>query len=260
MTFKDLDLSTQLLLALDKQGYKEPTPIQQQAIPIALKGDNLIAAAQTGTGKTASFVLPILQRLSNSETQRKKRVRAIILTPTRELAIQVNRSIVNYSEGSTLKSFAIYGGVDYQEQKQALIDGIDIVVATPGRLIDLYGQHAIHFDEVETLVLDEADRMLDMGFIEDINKVLDRLPQDIQFLLFSATLSKPVRDLAKSAISEAHEIILAKFDASKAAIDQWMVTVDKDKKSALLAHLLTTGSWTQALIFIETKHGAAKLV
>jgi superfamily II DNA/RNA helicase len=260
MTFKDLNLSTPLLLALEKQGYEMPTPIQQQAIPIALNGENLIAAAQTGTGKTAAFVLPIIERLSRSETQRKKRVRAIILAPTRELAIQVNRSIENYAVGSHIRSFAIYGGVEYQGQKQALIDGVDIVVATPGRLIDLYGQHAIHFDEVETLVLDEADRMLDMGFIDDINKVLDRLPQDIQFLLFSATLSKPVRELAKSAIAQAHEIVLAKFEASKAQINQWMVSVDKDKKSALLAHLLTTGHWAQALIFIETKHGAAKLV
>ncbi|MGX9416808.1 DEAD/DEAH box helicase [Vibrio sp. WJH972] len=260
MSFKSLELSTHLVLALEKQGYSKPTPIQEKAIPIALKGENLIAAAQTGTGKTASFVLPILERLSHAETQRKKRVRAIILTPTRELAIQVNRSISNYGEGGNLKSFAIYGGVDYKEQKQALIDGVDIVVATPGRLIDLYGQHAIHFEEVEVLVLDEADRMLDMGFIEDINKVLDRLPEQIQFLLFSATLSNPIRDLAKSAISQAHEIVLAKFDASKEAINQWLVTVDKDKKSALLAHLLDEGEWSQALIFIETKHGAAKLV
>ncbi|TKF77735.1 DEAD/DEAH box helicase [Vibrio kanaloae] len=260
MPFSKLGLSSPIVKAVAKQGYEKPTSIQEKAIPIVLSGKNLIAAAQTGTGKTASFVLPILEMLSKGETQRKKRIRAVILTPTRELAIQVEQNITKYAKFLNLTSLAMYGGVSYQHQKDRLIEGVDILVATPGRLIDMYGQRAVHFDEVEVLVLDEADRMLDMGFIEDINKIIARLPQDIQNLLFSATLSTPVRALAKSAISEAEEISIAKTNASKANIEQWLVTVDKDRKSALLSHMITEGNWDQALIFIETKHGAAKLV
>ncbi|MEZ8270213.1 DEAD/DEAH box helicase [Vibrio splendidus] len=260
MPFFKLGLSSPIVKAVAKQGYEKPTSIQEKAIPIVLSGKNLIAAAQTGTGKTASFVLPILEMLSKGETQRKKRIRAVILTPTRELAIQVEQNITKYAKFLNLTSLAMYGGVPYQHQKDRLIEGVDILVATPGRLIDMYGQRAVHFDEVEVLVLDEADRMLDMGFIEDINKIIARLPQNIQNLLFSATLSTPVRALAKSAISEAEEISIAKTDASKANIEQWLVTVDKDRKSALLSHMITDGEWDQALIFIETKHGAAKLV
>ncbi|WP_047049630.1 DEAD/DEAH box helicase [Vibrio mexicanus] len=259
MSFSKLGLSQPVIDALSDRGYSEPTQIQTQAIPIVLKGKNLIAAAQTGTGKTASFVLPILEKLSGAQTQKKKRIRALIVTPTRELAIQVNDNIQAYAKHLPLTSTAIYGGVDDKPQKQALIDGVDILVSTPGRLIDLYGQRAVYFEEVETLVLDEADRMLDMGFIEDINKIIARLPQDVQNLLFSATLSNPVRDLAKSAIDYAEEISIAKTDASKKNIEQWLVTVDKDKKSALLSHMIKENDWDQALIFIETKHGAAKL-
>ncbi|MCY9851774.1 DEAD/DEAH box helicase [Vibrio mediterranei] len=260
MSFCKLGLSQPLLDAIKEVGYQKPTTIQTKAIPIVLKGSNLIAAAQTGTGKTASFVLPILERLSAGQTERKKRARAIILTPTRELALQVNQSIEAYAQFTSIKSMAMFGGVDYAPQKQALIDGVDIVVATPGRLIDLYGQRAIHFDEVETLVLDEADKMLDMGFIEAINKIIARVPEDAQSLLFSATLSNPVRDLAKSAIDNPEEIAITKHSASKSNIKQWIVTVDKDMKSSLLSHLLQQNQWKQALIFIETKHGAAKLV
>lgn len=260
MSFSKLGLSPLILQALAEQGYEKPTTIQQKAIPIILNGKNLIAAAQTGTGKTASFVLPILQQLSQGQTQRKKRIRALILVPTRELAIQVDENIKAYGKHLNLKSMAMFGGVDYAPQKQALIEGVDILVATPGRLIDLYGQHAVHFEEVETLVLDEADRMLDMGFIEDINKILARLPENIQNLLFSATLSNPVRELARTAIDEAEEISIAKHSASKSNISQWLVTVDKDMKSSLLAHLLNENPWPQVLIFIETRHGAAKLV
>ncbi|MCY9869360.1 DEAD/DEAH box helicase [Vibrio barjaei] len=260
MSFSKLGLSQPLLDAINEVGYQKPTTIQTKAIPIVLKGSNLIAAAQTGTGKTASFVLPILERLSAGQTERKKRARAIILTPTRELALQVNQSIEAYAQFTSIKSMAMFGGVDYAPQKQALIDGVDIVVATPGRLIDLYGQRAIHFDEVETLVLDEADKMLDMGFIEAINKIIARVPKDAQSLLFSATLSNPVRDLAKSAIDNPEEIAITKHSASKSNIKQWIVTVDKDMKSSLLSHLLQQNQWKQALIFIETKHGAAKLV
>ncbi|MGF1718742.1 DEAD/DEAH box helicase [Vibrio kyushuensis] len=260
MPFSKLGLSDPLLQAINELGYDKPTEIQQKAIPLVLSGQNLIAAAQTGTGKTASFVLPILEMLSKGETQRKKRIRALILTPTRELAIQVNNSITEYGKHLNLTSTAIYGGVSEKPQKQLLIDGIDVLVATPGRLLDLYGQHAVHFEEVETFVLDEADRMLDMGFIEDINKIIARLPQNIQNLLFSATLSNPVRELARTAIDSPAEISIAKHSASKDSIEQWLITVDKDKKSALLSHLIQENDWDQALIFIETKKGAAKLV
>jgi superfamily II DNA/RNA helicase len=259
MSFSKLGLNSNLTNALQELGYTTPTSIQNKAIPVVLEGRDLIAAAQTGTGKTASFVLPILEQLSKGETQKKKRIRALIVAPTRELAIQINDKITDYAKHSALKSAVAYGGVSDAPQKQALIDGIDILVATPGRLLDLYGQHAVYFEEVEVLVLDEADRMLDMGFIEDINKILDRLPTDVQNLLFSATLSKKVRDLAKTAVHDPFEISIAATDASKPNIEQWLVTVDKDKKSALLAHLINENQWPQALIFIETKHGAAKL-
>ena len=260
MSFSTLGLDPLIQKAITELGYKKPTDIQSKAIPVVLRGENLIAAAQTGTGKTASFVLPILELLRQGETQRKKRIRALILVPTRELAIQVEENIQAYGKYLELSSLAMYGGVDYAPQKQALLDGVDILVATPGRLIDLYGQHSVHFDEVEMLVLDEADRMLDMGFIEDINKILARLPENIQNLLFSATLSNPVRELARTAVSNATEISIAKHSASKDSINQYMITVDKDKKSALLTHLLTERDWAQVLIFIGTKHGAAKLV
>ena len=260
MPFSKLGLSESLTKAVSELGYSKPTTIQNKAIPVILQGKNLIAAAQTGTGKTASFVLPILEKLSQGKTQRKKRIRALILVPTRELAVQVEEKITLYSKHLGLTSLAMYGGVDEKEQKQRLIDGVDVLVATPGRLLDMYGKRAVHFEEVEMLVLDEADRMLDMGFIDDINKIIDRLPEELQFLLFSATLSNKVRDLAKSVVENPHEISIAANQASKANIEQWLITVDKDKKSALLSHLIKENNWDQALIFIETKQGAAKLV
>ncbi|MGF1704055.1 DEAD/DEAH box helicase [Photobacterium makurazakiensis] len=261
MPFSKLGLSDSILKAVNELGYKAPTPIQEKAIPAVLTGRNLIAAAQTGTGKTASFVLPILQMLNEAERQvRPKRIHALILTPTRELAIQVEQNIAQYSKHLPLKSLAMYGGVDYKQQKQKLIEGVDILVATPGRLLDMYTQRAVHFDELEILVLDEADRMLDMGFIEDINKVIERVPENTQSLLFSATLSKQVRALAKTAVSNPVEISITPDSNNEPQIDQWLITVDKDKKSALLSHLITENKWDQALIFIETKHGAAKLV
>lgn len=260
MSFTQLGLCQPLAQAVSALGYEKPTHIQSQAIPVILQGRDVIAAAQTGTGKTASFVLPILHKLQGAQTQKKKRVRALILVPTRELAIQVDDKIQQYGQPLALRSLAIYGGVDEKAQKQALIDGVDILVATPGRLLDLYGQRAVYFEEVEILVLDEADRMLDMGFIDDINKILDRLPEAMQHLLFSATLSNKVRDLAKSVIHNPFEISIAAKQASKANIEQWIITVDKDQKSALLSHLIQQNQWDQTLIFIETKHGAAKLV
>ncbi|NRD74146.1 DEAD/DEAH box helicase [Shewanella sp. VB17] len=260
MSFSTLGLSEPIINAVTELGYTSLTPIQAEAIPLALKGKNLIAAAQTGSGKTATFVLPILEMLSRGVTQRKKRARALILTPTRELAVQVCHSIEAYGKHLSLKSIAIYGGVDYAPQKQQLLDGVDIVVATPGRLRDLYTQRAIHFDEIEFLVLDEADRMLDMGFIEDITKIIDTLPDNRQNLLFSATLSRQVRELAKETFLNAIQLSFTKENVDKPDIDQWLITVDKDKKSALLSHLINEHQWQQALIFIETKHGAGKLV
>ncbi|WP_286261982.1 DEAD/DEAH box helicase [Thalassotalea atypica] len=265
MPFSSLGLCEPLTNALSNLGYEKPTAIQDKAIPIVLSGKDIIAAAQTGTGKTASFVLPILQMLSPHHTgkERKlrgKRIRALILTPTRELAVQVEKSIKAYGEHLELSSMAMYGGVDSHAQKQALIWGVDILVATPGRLLDMAHQRALHFDELEMLVLDEADRMLDMGFIDDINKIIERLPEQRQNLLFSATISEDVRLLARRTINKPVEISIKADSASKPKIAQWLVTVDKTNKSALLSYLIKEQQWDQALIFIETKHGAAKLV
>lgn len=258
MSFAKLGLSPALVSAVAELGYQSPTPIQQRAIPAVMQGRDLLAAAQTGTGKTAAFGLPLLQVLSGGQTQRKKRVRALVLAPTRELVAQVASNLQQFAAGLPLKIMAMYGGTGIAAQKQQLIDGVDVLVATPGRLLDMYSQRAVYFEEVTMLVLDEADRMLDMGFIDDINRILERLPSERQNLLFSATLSPRVRALAKTAIANPVEIAMAM--PSKTEIEQWLVTVDKDKKSALLAHLIQTRGWQQSLIFIETKHGAAKLV
>jgi superfamily II DNA/RNA helicase len=265
MSFSTLGLSEPILKAVADLAYTEPTAIQKQAIPVVLSGKDLIAGAQTGTGKTASFVLPLLEQLHTKKenTNRKlrgKRIRALILVPTRELAVQVESSISSYSKYLTLSSMAMYGGVDAEPHKQRLIWGVDIIVATPGRLLDMAHQRALHFDELEMLVLDEADRMLDMGFIDDINKIIERLPTQRQNLLFSATISDDVRALAKRTINHPVEISLAQNSASKPKIEQWLVTTDKGNKSALLSHLIKSLQWQQALIFIETKQGAAKLV
>jgi ATP-dependent RNA helicase RhlE len=260
MSFTALQLSAPILKALADLEYTQATPIQNKAIPVILSGKNLIAAAQTGTGKTASFVLPILQLLNTGGKLRGKRVRALILVPTRELAVQVEKSIATYGQYLELSSMAMYGGVDSSKQIQRLIWGIDILIATPGRLLDLAHQRALHFDELEILVLDEADRMLDMGFIADINKIIERLPEQRQNLLFSATISDQVRGLAKRSINNPVEISIQHNDASAPKINQWLITVDKGNKSALLSYLIKEKEWDQALIFIETKQGAAKLV
>jgi superfamily II DNA/RNA helicase len=259
MTFTTLGLSAPILQAISELGYEEPTAIQTQAIPAVLAGRDVLATAQTGTGKTASFVLPLLQSLSGERSRRAKRLRALILVPTRELAMQVESNISQYGRHLNIKSMTMYGGVDAEPQKQQLIDGVDIVVATPGRLLDMAHQRALYFDELTTLVLDEADRMLDMGFIGDINKIIDRLPTQRQNLLFSATLSDEVRSLAKTAINNPVEVAIASDKATVEQISQWLATVDKDNKSSLLSHLIKDNQWTQALIFIRTKHGAAKL-
>ena len=276
MSFAKLGLSTPILNAVAELGYTQPTSIQKQAIPAILQDRNLLAASQTGTGKTASFVLPLLEKLFrnrryNGQTKvRGKRVRILVLTPTRELATQVEESIAEYGKELDFTSMALYGGVDEAPQKERLIEGVDFLVATPGRLVDMVHQRALHFDEIETLVLDEADRMLDMGFIDDIYNIIDRLPDDRQNLLFSATLNDHVRNLSttfsgvgmenKEFYDDLLEINISPKETSASSIDQWLITVDKDTKSALLSHLIKEQEWDQALIFIEKKHGAAKLV
>jgi ATP-dependent RNA helicase RhlE len=260
MPFTKLGLSDPILKAVADLGYTVPTSIQKQAIPVILSGRDLVAVAQTGTGKTASFVLPILEAFNTERKLRGKRIRALILVPTRELAIQVEINVAQYSKYLSLSSMAMVGGVDSEAQKQRLFEGVDVLVATPGRLLDMIHQRALHFDELEVLVLDEADRMLDMGFIDDINKIIHRLPIQRQSLLFSATLTDDVRYLADTVNDDAVEISVSPSSATTPKIDQWLVTVDKDRKSALLSHLINELQWDQALIFIEKKHSAAKLV
>ena len=286
MSFSKLGLSDRIIKAVTDLGYTKPTAIQKQAIPAVLLGKNILGTSQTGTGKTASFVLPLLEKLikptkkGKKTNTRGKRIRALILTPTRELAVQIEASVAQYSKYVDLSSMALYGGVDMDEQKERLVEGVDILVATPGRLLDLLHQRALYFDEVEMLVLDEADRMLDMGFIDDISKIIERLPLDRQNLLFSATINEDVRKLADSFSGDSMEgigfennglgnkefyddledINVSPSSTSADTINQWLVTVDKDTKSALLSHLILDQKWDQALIFIEKKHGAAKLV
>ncbi|WP_373020107.1 DEAD/DEAH box helicase [Thiomicrorhabdus sp.] len=260
MSFSKLGLSDPILKAVSELGYKTPTEIQKQAIPIILSGKDLMAAAQTGTGKTASFVLPLLEKIKDYDELRGRSVRALILAPTRELAVQVEANIVEYAKYLNISSLAVYGGVDMEAQKQRLSQGVDILVATPGRLLDLAYQRALFFDDLEFLILDEADRMLDMGFIDDINKIIDRLPGDRQSLLFSATLTDDVRYLADTVYDDAAEISVSPKKKTTPKIEQWLITVDKDTKSSLLSHLIKEQEWDQALIFVEKKHSAAKLV
>ncbi|HHT00174.1 MAG TPA: DEAD/DEAH box helicase [Thiomicrospira sp.] len=260
MSFSKLGLSNPILKAISDAGYKQPTEIQKQAIPIILSGRDVMAAAQTGTGKTASFVLPMLQKLDTEGELRGRSIRALILAPTRELAVQVEANVTEYAKYLDLSSMVVYGGTDLEPQKERLREGVDILVATPGRLLDLAYQRSLFFDDLEFLVLDEADRMLDMGFIDDLNKIIDRLPGDRQSLLFSATLTDDIRYLADTVYDDAAEITIASSKKTAPKINQWLITCDKDKKSALLSHLIKDQNWDQALIFVEKKHSAAKLV
>ncbi|MEQ3696154.1 MAG: DEAD/DEAH box helicase [Pseudomonadales bacterium] len=265
MSFSELGLKSSIVSAVTEKGYSTPTPIQAKTIPVILKGRDVIAAAQTGTGKTAGFVLPILQQLDNGHKLRGKRIRSLILVPTRELAIQVHDNVVAYAENLSLTSMAMYGGTDVDAQKKRLIEGVDVLVATPGRLLDMAHQRAVHFDELKVLVLDEADRMLDMGFSNDIYDIIDRLPQQRQNLLFSATLSDDVQNLGDDLThygtnGDVVEIRMSAKNEAASSIEQWLITVDKDTRSALLSHLIKEGEWDQALIFTEQKHVAAKLV
>jgi len=260
MSFETLGLSEALLKAVAEQQYTQPTPIQAQAIPAILGGGDLMASAQTGTGKTAGFTLPILQKLAGGERTRGGQIRALILTPTRELAAQVHDSIKTYGKYMKLRSAVVFGGVKINPQMMILRGGLDILVATPGRLLDLHQQNAVKFDQLEVLVLDEADRMLDMGFIRDIRKVLALLPAKRQNLLFSATFSDEIRDLAKSLLKNPVQISVAPVNTTAERVTQTLHPVDKSRKTELLSHLIRTNSWYQVLVFSRTKHGANKLV
>ena len=259
MTFATLGLSTPILEALAEQGYKTPSPIQAQAIPAIINGRDVMAAAQTGTGKTAGFTLPILERLAKGESARANEVRVLILTPTRELAAQVAASVATYGKNLPLRSAVVFGGVKINPQMMKLRKGVDILVATPGRLLDLYSQNAMKFNKLEVLVLDEADRMLDMGFIHDIRKILGFLPKRRQNLMFSATFSKEIRNLAKGFVNNPVEISVSPQDKTATTVKQWIYPVDKSKKSALLTQLVNDNGWHQVLVFTRTKHGANRL-
>lgn len=259
MTFDKLGLSDTLLSAVAQSGYTTPTPIQAQAIPAILSGDDVMAAAQTGTGKTAGFVLPLLQRLSTGHGVRPGQARALILTPTRELAAQVHESIRTYGQNEGLSSAVVFGGVNINPQLRVLRRGVDLLVATPGRLLDLHQQKAIRFDDLDVLVLDEADRMLDMGFIRDIRRILNLLPKRRQNLMFSATFSKDIRALASSICNDPIEIDVAPRNSTVKAISQGLYWVEKEHKADLLVDLINDTP-DQVLVFSRTKHGANKLV
>jgi ATP-dependent RNA helicase RhlE len=259
MSFAELGLAEPLVRAVTEHGYTQPTPIQAQAIPAVLKGGDLLAGAQTGTGKTAGFTLPMLQRLNGGKRPAPRHVRALVLAPTRELAAQVNESVVTYGKYLKLSSEVVFGGVNINPQIQKLSRGVDILVATPGRLLDLMQQGALNLSAVEILVLDEADRMLDMGFIRDIRKVLAALPPKRQNLLFSATFADEIKALADSLLNQPQTIEVARRNSTVEVIGQKIHPVDRDKKHQLLAHLITEHNWFQVLVFTRTKHGANRL-
>ena len=264
-TFNELGLSEPIVRAVSEHGYTTPTPIQLQAIPAVIKGGDLLAGAQTGTGKTAGFTLPILERLSKAPSAPKNKndrrvIRALVLTPTRELAAQVEESVRTYGKYTTLNSGVIFGGVGINPQIKLLKNGVDILVATPGRLLDHHQQGTIDLRHIEILILDEADRMLDMGFIHDIKKVLAILPAKRQNLLFSATFSDEIKTLADKLLNNPAMIEVARRNSTVEIIAQKVHPVDRDKKHPMLAHLIKSQNWQQVLVFTRTKHGANKLV
>jgi len=258
MTFNTLGLSDTLLQAVKQTGYTSPTPIQERAIPEILAGRDVMAAAQTGTGKTAGFTLPLLQLLSGRPNRTRNSFRALILTPTRELAAQIEDSIQTYGAQENLRYGVVFGGVNINPQKKTLNRGLDILVATPGRLLDLYQQKCIDFRDVEVLILDEADRMLDMGFIRDIKKIMALLPKKRQNLMFSATFSDEIRVLAKTICNKPVEIDVAPRNSTVEAISQKMYYVDKASKPSLLIEMMLASN-DQTLVFSRTKHGANNL-
>ncbi len=260
LTFDDLKLIEPIARAVREKGYEKPSPIQEQSIPLVLEGRDLMALAQTGTGKTAAFTLPLLQRLLDKPKASGNRVKALVLTPTRELAAQILENARAYGEHTRIRSEVVFGGVKINPQMQKLRGGVELLVATPGRLLDLHSQNALKFNELEILVLDEADRMLDMGFIHDIRRILKLLPQQRQNLLFSATLSEDIRTLARGLLDNPAEISVARENSTNTSVSHKLHPVDKAQKVKMLSHLALTQKWQQALVFSRTKHGANKLV
>jgi len=260
MKFNDLNLSDPILRSLKDQNYKKPTPIQTEVIPAVLNNSDIMAAAQTGTGKTAAFVLPILSKLSNPKYKYKgHQLRALIVTPTRELAAQVRESVNTYSKYLSIRSTAVYGGARIHNQRLKLRKGIDVLVATPGRLLDLHNQKSVNLKNIEILVLDEADQMLDMGFIHDIKKIANLLPDRRQNLMFTATFSDSFRSLATNMAEKAIEISVTNDNETGENINHFIHPVDKSRKAELLIELIKTKKWDQALVFTRTKHGADRL-
>ncbi len=261
MTFAALGLTAPLIDTLETLGYRTPTPVQSKAIPAVLAGRDLMAAAQTGTGKTAAFALPMLQRLAaEGPPVAGNSVRALVLTPTRELAEQVHESFRAYGQNLPLRSYAVYGGVSINPQMMALRKGIDIVVATPGRLLDLYRQNAIKFGQLQVLVLDEADRMLDLGFSRELDAVFAALPKRRQTLLFSATFSDAIRAMASALLRDPLAIEASPRNTAAQSVRQWVVPVNKKRKAELFCHLLRDRRWGQVLVFVKTRKGAEQLV
>ena len=260
MTFASLGLIEPLQRALDELDYKIPTPVQAQAIPAVLAGRDLMAAAQTGTGKTAGFALPLLQRLMMEGPEvASNSVRALVLVPTRELAEQVHESFRTYGQHLPLRTYAVYGGVSINPQMMKLRKGIDVLVATPGRLLDLFRQNAVKFNQLQTLVLDEADRMLDLGFADELRAVYAALPKKRQTLLFSATFSEAIRLLAGQMLDDPLSIEVSPRNVAASSVKQWLIPVDKKRKTELFCHLLKKQKWTQALVFVKTRKGVDEL-
>lgn len=262
MTFKELGLAEPILKALQVEGYEKPTPIQEQAIPILLSGKDLLGVAQTGTGKTAAFGIPILHHLHNSQNghQGKRRIKALVVTPTRELAIQIAESFTAYSTFTGIRNTVIYGGVKQGKQVNILRNGVDILVATPGRLLDLINQGFISLRDVEYAVLDEADQMLDMGFIHDIKKIISKLPPKRQSLFFSATMPKTIVDLSRKLLGDFERVTIKPEQATAEKVEQGVYFVSKKNKPKLLVHLLKDRPSDSVLVFSRTKHGANKIV
>jgi len=260
VSFSSLSLTDSLVHLLKQKGYREPTPIQAAAIPVILTGKDVMASAQTGTGKTAAFTLPILQQLTTSPLQEQDAsLRALILVPTRELAVQVHKSVTEYGAQAGLSSTVIYGGVSIDAQASALKAGVDLIVATPGRLLDHLRRGSISLQTVKTLVFDEADRMLDLGFMDEINAIVKQLPKTRQTLLFSATFSDPIYQLSQKLLHQPVRIEVNKANSAAQTVEQIMYAVDSDRKSALISHLINKHSWQQVLIFSRKKHTADRI-
>ncbi|MGD9661794.1 MAG: DEAD/DEAH box helicase [Porticoccaceae bacterium] len=259
MSFAALGLSPAIVNVVNELGYGSPTDIQRNAIPAVLNGRDVLAAAQTGTGKTASFALPILEKLSSGYRASANQIRALVLVPTRELAVQVCENFRHYGKSLPLRSASAYGGVKINPQMMAMRKGADILVATPGRLLDLYHSNALRFQQLEILVLDEADRMLDLGFAAELDSILAALPKKRQTLLFSATLSEPVRRLARKLIDNPLEIAINPVATTATTVKHWLCPVDKKKKPMLLRSLIKRNQWRQVLVFTKTRQGADKL-